>query len=564
MKIIYSVLFFYAFTTVAQTTYPKDYFRSPLDIPMQLSGNFGELRPNHFHAGFDFRTMQKEGLNVYAIADGYVSRIKISTFGNGKTIYINHPNGYTSVYAHLQRSLGKIEEYIKKAHYKEQAYEIELFPNPEDLIVKKGDTIALSGNTGGSEGPHLHFEFRDTQTEKVINPYFFGFDSLMKDTKKPQIASLVVYPIDENSVVNQSRRPVNLNLSLMADGSYLSETVLAKGRIGFGIQSYDVFDFSYDKYGLFKVQTFLNGSPFFSYQLDTFSFDETKYINAFIDFYKYKKTKQRIQKLFMKNPYPLSFIHSDLNNGIIEVSSNFTNLYRIEVSDFYGNTTLVSIPIQYANDESKIAEEIVKTPYLLKAKTDANFEKDNCSVFFPAGTFYDDFYLDFDVKDNVMTVHNDLVAVNNAFQVTIIDSSAVNDEKTFIASLKENKLSYNSTKRKENTFTTYTKKLGQFILAKDTIAPKISIAKPIEGKWLSNQKTVQLTISDALSGIKSYNGFLNGQWVLFEYENKTNTITHYFDDGIVAEGKNDLKVVVTDNVGNSTIFETQFFRSQKK
>lgn len=564
MKIIYSFLFFCAFTTVAQITYPKDYFRSPLDIPMQLSGNFGEFRPNHFHAGFDFKTMQKEGLNIYAVADGYVSRIKISTVGNGKTIYINHPNGFTSVYAHLQKSLGKIEEYIKKAHYKEQAYEIELFPNPEDLIVKKGDTIALSGNTGGSEGPHLHFEFRDTQTEKVINPYFFGFDSFMKDTKKPQISSLVVYPINENSVVNQSKRPVNLNLSLMADGSYLSQKVLAKGKIGFGIQSYDVFDFSYDKYGLFKVQTYLNGSPSFGYQLDTFSFDETKYINAFIDFYKYKKTKQRIQKLFMQNPYPLSIIRSDLSYGIIEVASNFTNLYRIEVSDFYGNTTAISIPIQYAVDEAKITEEVVKTPYLLKAKTDSNFEKDNGSVFFPAGTFYDDFYLDFDVKDNVMTVHNDLVAVNNAFQVTIIDSSAVNDEKTFIASLKENKLSYNSTKRKENTFTTYTKKLGKFILAKDTIAPKISIAKPIDGKWLSNQKTVQLTISDALSGIKSYNGFLNGKWILFEYENKTNTITHYFDDGIVAEGKNDLKVVVTDNVGNSTIFETQFFRSQKK
>ena len=564
MKIIYSFLFFYAFTTVAQITYPKDYFRSPLDIPMQLSGNFGEFRPNHFHAGFDFKTMQKEGLNIYAVADGYVSRIKISTVGNGKTIYINHPNGFTSVYAHLQKSLGKIEEYIKRAHYKEQAYEIELFPNPEDLIVKKGDTIALSGNTGGSEGPHLHFEFRDTQTEKVINPYFFGFDSFMKDTKKPQISSLVVYPINENSVVNQSKRPVNLNLSLMADGSYLSQKVLAKGRIGFGIQSYDVFDFSYDKYGLFKVQTYLNGSPSFGYQLDTFSFDETKYINAFIDFYKYKKTKQRIQKLFMQNPYPLSIIRSDLSNGIIEVASNFTNLYRIEVSDFYGNTTAISIPIQYAVDEAKINEEVVKTPYLLKAKTDSNFEKENCSVFFPAGTFYDDFYLDFDVKGGVLTVHNDLVAVNNSFQVTIIDSLASNDDKTFIASLKENKLSYNPTKRKENTFTTYTKKLGQFILAKDTIAPKISIAKPIDGKWLSNQKTVQLTISDALSGIKSYNGFLNGKWILFEYENKTNTITHYFDDGIVAEGKNDLKVVVTDNVGNSTIFETQFFRSQKK
>src|SRR3970040_3211218 len=167
---------FYLFTLLftgslfAQIEYPKDYFRSPLDIPMQLSGNFGELRPNQFHAGFDLKTLQKEGLNVYAVADGYVSRIKISTFGNGKAIYITHPNGFTSVYCHLQKGTDAIENYIKKAHYKEQPFEINLFLKPNELVVKKGQTIALSGNTGSSEGPHLHFEFRDSKTEKIINP----------------------------------------------------------------------------------------------------------------------------------------------------------------------------------------------------------------------------------------------------------------------------------------------------------------------------------------------------------------------------------------------------------
>ena len=563
MKFVYYFLFFYT-GIFAQINYPKDYFRSPLDIPMQLSGNFGELRPNHFHAGFDFRTMQKEGLNVYASADGYISRIKISTFGNGKAIYITHPNGFTSVYGHLQKSVGKIEEYIKSKHYKDQAYEIEMFPKPDELLVKKGELIALSGNTGGSEGPHLHFEIRDTETEKVINPYFFGFDSFMQDTKKPQVASLMVYPIDENSVVNKSRRPIPVNLSLQSDGSYLSQPILAKGKIGFGIQAFDVFDFSYDKYGVFKVQTFLNGNPSFGYQFDTFSFDETKYVNAFIDYYKYKKTKQRFQKLFMRNPFPLSILHSDSANGIIDISSNLNNLYRIELSDFYGNKTVVSVPIEYSSAEPIIEDEIVKTNYFVRANTDSNFEKDNCSVFFPAGTFYDDFYLNFDVNDKIVTVHNDLVPVNNSFLVTIIDSSATNDDKTFIASIKENKLSYNATKRDKNTFSTYTKNLGRFTLAKDTSAPKITIAKSIEGKSLTKQNKIQLTISDALSGIKSYNGYLNGKWVLFEYDNKTKKITHYFDDGIVAEGKNVLKVVVTDNVGNSTIFETHFFRNQKK
>lgn len=563
MRFVYYFFFFYTFS-FSQIEYSQDYFSAPLDIPMQLSGNFGELRANHFHAGFDFRTMQKEGLSVYAVADGYISRIKISTFGNGKTIYITHSNGYTSVYGHLQKTTGKIEAYIKKAHYKEQAYEIELFPNPNELIVKKCELIALSGNTGSSEGPHLHFEFRDSKTEKVINPYFFGFDSFMKDTKSPQIATVMVYPIGENSIVNQSRRPVAISLSLQEDGTFLSENVCAKGEIGFGILAYDQFDYSYDKYGVFKVQTFLNGNPSFGYQFDTFSFDETRYVNAFIDYYRYKKTKQRIQKLFMKSPFPLSLIHADATNGIIGVFNNFNTSYRIEVADFYGNTTTVNIPIKYAATEPNIQEEVVKTKYFVKANKDSNFEKDNCSVFFPAGTFYDDFYLDFDVNDNLMTVHNDLVPVNNSFLVTIIDSTATNDDKTFIASVKDKKISYNSTKRKNITFTTYTKNLGQFMLAKDTIAPKITISKAIEGKWLTNQKTIQLTIRDTLSGIKTYNGYLNGKWILFEYENKTNRITHYFDDGIVLEGKNDLKVVVMDNVGNSTIFETHFFRSQKK
>ncbi len=564
MKLLHFFLFFYASSMFAQIDYPKDYFRLPLDIPMKLSGNFGELRPNHFHAGFDFKTMQKEGLKVYAVADGYISRIKISTFGNGKTIYINHPNGITTVYGHLQSANGIIEQYIKTTHYKKENYEIEMFPLANEIMVKKGDIIAFSGNTGSSGGPHLHFEFRDTKSEKVINPYFFGYDLAMKDTKKPLISSLLVYPIEDASVVNQSKRPVVLNLSLQADGTYLAQKVSAKGKIGFGIDAYDLFDLSYNRYGIYKMQSFINGKPSFRFQLDTFSFDESKYINAFIDYYKYKQSRQRIQKLFMKNPFPLSIISTDTNKGILDVIANFTNVYRIEVSDFYGNTTMVSIPISYSALESTISEEVTKTQYFVKSKTDSNYEKDNCSVFFPAGTFYDDFYLNFDVKNNIMTVHDDRIAVNNNFLVTIIDNSAIKDGKTFIASIKENKLSYNATKNIENTFTTYTKKLGNFTLARDTVAPKISISKTIQGKWISTQKTIQLNISDGLSGIKTYNGYLNGKWILFEYENKTNRITHYFDDGIVAEGKNDLKVVVTDNVGNSTIFETQFFRSQKK
>jgi murein DD-endopeptidase MepM/ murein hydrolase activator NlpD len=560
MRFSVLTLFFCQFI-FAQTQYPKDYFRAPLDIPMQLSGNFGELRPNHFHAGFDLKTNQREGLNVYAVADGYVSRIKISTFGNGKCIYITHPNGYTTVYGHLQTAVGPIQEYIQKTHYKEKSFEIEMYLKPDELLVTKGQLIALSGNTGSSEGPHLHFEFRDTKTEFVINPMFFGFDQYIKDNKKPTISSLFVYPID-NTTVNQSNQPLLLNLSLQKDGTYLAGKVKANGKIGFGINAVDFDDVSNNRNGVFNVTGFLNGDPKYNYQFNTYSFDEMRFINAFIDYQRYKKTGQRVQKLFMKTPYALSIVKTDSLNGIIPVDHNLASTYRIEVSDYFGNLNSITIPVEYDAATPIINAEPVTSPYLVRYNKDSNFEKDNMSVFFPAGTFYEDFNLNFDVKNNKIYIHDDVVPVHSNFTVTIKDSTyaeALRD-KLFIG----RSGSYNATTRKNDVFIAKSKTLGQFGLVLDTIAPTIKIAKPIQDKWISDVKTIQFTISDNLSGIKSYNGYLNGNWILFEYDNKTKKIIHRFDDNIVAEGANDLKIEVVDTVGNSAIFETHFFRSQQK
>ncbi|OIV43987.1 M23 family metallopeptidase [Flavobacterium johnsoniae] len=545
----------------AQTQYPKDYFRPPLDIPMQLSGNFGELRPNHFHAGFDLKTNQREGLNVYAIADGYVSRIKISTFGNGKCIYITHPNGYTSVYGHLQTTVGPIQDYVKKTHYKEKAYEIEMFPKPDELPVTKGQLIALSGNTGSSEGPHLHFEIRDTKTEFVINPMFFGFDKNIKDTKKPTLSSLYVYPLD-NATVNQSKQPLLVNMTLQKDGTYLAGKVKTNGKIGFGINAVDTDDVSHNKNGVFNVSSFLNGNQNYNYQFNTYSFDEMRYINAFIDYSRYKKTSQRIQKLFMNTPFALSIIKSDSLRGIISAQPNLASTYRIEVSDYFGNQNSITVPIEYDTATPLVQAEPVTSKYFIKYKKDSNFEKDNMSVFFPAGTFYEDFNMNFDVRNNKIYIHDDTVPVHSNFTITIKDS-------TYPESLRDKLYigrgsSYNGTIRKGDVFTAKAKILGQYGLVLDTIAPVIKITKPVEGKWISDQKKIDFTINDSSSGIKSYNGYLNGSWVLFEYENKNRRITHTFDDQYLTEGENFLKIEVVDNVGNSTIFETHFFRSQQK
>jgi len=565
MKYTPFFLLFYA-VIVAQNNYPKDYFRLPLDIPMQLSGNFGELRPNHFHAGFDFKTNQREGLNVYAVADGYISRIKISTFGYGKAIYITHHNGYTTVYGHLKSAVGAIQNKIIETQYKEQSYEVELYLKPDELLVKKGEIIALSGNTGGSEGPHLHFEFRDTKTEKTINPLFFGFDKQLIDTKKPVVSTLVVFPIDENTVVNQSQRPVNLSLSLQADGTFLSEKVVANGKIGFGINTVDYDNVSYNVNGVYKAQIVANGKTVFGYKLDELVFDEGRYINTFIDYNRYKKTHVRIQKLFMKNNYPWSNIYTNVDNGVFNVAPNFTQINRIEVSDYNENKTEITIPIEYSNQKAIVFSDTKKTPYLVKYNKDSNFEKENVSVYFPAGTFYDDFYLNFDVKQNLLYLHDDTVPAHSNFTISFVDTKSPSElkKKMFIASVYGKKFNYIATKLDGNTFSCRTRTLGQFTLVKDVIAPKIRMSKSIENKWITGQKSISLTISDELSGIKTYNGYLNGKWVLFEYESKSKRITHAFVDEFLNDGKNNLKVVVTDNVGNSTIFETQFNMSIKK
>ncbi|WP_366187193.1 M23 family metallopeptidase [Flavobacterium ovatum] len=562
----YSLLLLFSTVLLAQNNYPKDYFGVPLDIPMQVSGNFAELRPNHFHAGFDLRTNGREGAAVHAVADGFVSRIKISPYGNGSAVYIDHPNGFTSVYCHLQKTEGPIADFIHKAQYNQKSFEVEMFPKANELVVKKGEIIALTGNTGSSEGPHLHFEFRDTKTEKIINPLHFGYDKFLNDTRKPTVAALYVYPVDDKTSVNQSKRPIMLNLSLQKDGTYLASKVSANGKIGFGITADDYDAVSKSKNGIYKIQSYLNGKPSFGFQMDTYSFDEMRYINALIDYPKYRKTGQRVQKLFMSTPYPLSIIKTDNTNGVVTVRPNLTSVYRIDVADFHGNTTTINVPISFDTMSTVIDKEPVVSNYFVKVNRENIFTKNNWSVFFPAGTFYDNFDMNFDVRGDSLYLHDEMTPVHSSFTITVEDSKYPEgqSDKVFIADIdSRGRTGYNGTSRKGNVFTAKVKSLGKYTLATDTTKPSISIGNSIEGKWLSSQKSLQLSISDSGSGIKSYNGYLNGVWALFEYDYKTRKIIHDFSDGIVAEGANDLKVIVTDNVGNSTTFETRFYRSQK-
>ncbi|MBC7641001.1 MAG: M23 family metallopeptidase [Flavobacterium sp.] len=556
---------FLSISGFSQINYPTDYFRLPLDIPMELSGCFGELRNNHFHSGFDIKTNKQEGLNVFAVADGYVSRIKISTFGYGKAIYITHPNGFTTLYGHLKSGVGSIEKFIKTNQYQQKSYEIELFLKPDDLPVKKGDIIALSGNTGGSGGPHLHFEFRDSKNDNIINPMLFGFDTYLKDTKKPTINSLLVYPIDDQSVVNESNKPVTINLVLQPDGSYIAQKIKVFGKIGFGISAFDTFDNVYNKYGLYKVSVSKNEKSIFEYQFDSFAFEEFRYINALLDYPRFKSMNQKVQKLFMKNPYPLKIIKTDAANGIIEVEkNNMTQVYKIQIYDFKNNHIEILVPVDYSDLLAKNIEPIKKTKYFVKSNNENIFSLENVEINFPEKVFYNDFYMDLKVKNDTVFLHNESVPVHSNFTL-MIDSknnSEIQMSKMFIGKLENKKIEFVQTTRKGSVFTARNRELGVYCLSKDTIAPKITSLKPIEGKNLTKEKNITIKISDDLSGIKSFNGYINGNWVLMEYEYKLKRLTYNLQDNKLKIGINDFKLEVIDNLGNSSIFETWFEYSE--
>lgn len=544
----------------AQNKYPQDYFKSPLEIPLVLAGNFGELRSNHFHSGLDIKTQQRQGLKVHAAASGFVSRIKISHYGYGKALYITHPNGYTTVYAHLQHFNPEIEAYVKKRQYEKESYEIELFPQAGELSVEQGDIVAYSGNTGGSGGPHLHFEIRDKE-EHPLNPMLFGID--IADSVKPIISNLYAYPIGDSSYVNKSNAKQPLRLIPLKSGDYVAEKIEAYGKIGFAVGTTDRQNLAANKNGVYNIQTFFNGNKNFELDFRTFAFDESNYINRLIDYEIYKEKRQRVQKLFVNNN-PLSMFDSVINNGYIKINDSTNSVYKIRVSDFKHNDTWVTLNIE---GEKSDTFEMVKpkvTPYYIYKNQKTTLKEGNVTVDMYPDTFYDDFYIDFHVDNDTLKLDKDVIPLKKSITISydVSNYSDADKNKLYIAELLgyKNYPSYSPTKRKGDILYTYTKTLGTYALTTDNIKPTIKPINFKDGQWLSNFRFLKLKIDDELSGISNYRATVNGKWILMEYDYKTKTLTHDFNDGVVTDVKNNLKVIVTDNVGNSSTFEALFYR----
>ena len=556
----YSLIFLISFCN-AQNPYPQDYFSSPLDITLVLSGTFAELRSNHFHSGLDIKTQGKEGFKTYASAEGYVSRIKISRYGYGKALYITHPNGYTTVYAHLQKFSPTIEAYVKQQQYTKETFELELFPKAETLKVAAKEVIAYTGNTGGSGGPHLHFEIRDKQ-ERPMNPMLFGLD--IKDTTNPVVYELYGYPLSEGSHINGQDSRVKIRLIKLPDGTYKTEQITAFGEIGFGIITTDRQDYAANKNGVSLIESTFNGAKSLEVDFKRFSFNETKHLNRYIDYGYFYETKKRIQKLFIEKNNPLKLFKNHHNRGIVTIEDNTSSVYKVSVSDFKGNQSKLTIPI--LGIQKDVPKTAPKTQHLQQiiASEETLLEKGPVKVQIYKNSFYEDVAIGFDVMNDTLKLHKANIPLQKSMTINfdISQYKGTDKDKLFIGSVSRygNKLYYTSTKKRGNILTARTKYLGNYTLGIDAEKPKIKAINFKNNSWLSKYRYLKVKISDGITGVKNYRATLNGRWILMEYDTKTETLTHDFNDGVVTDTKNNLKIIVTDNVGNSSTFESIFYR----
>lgn len=531
--------------------YPKEYFRNPLNIPIELAGNFGELRPNHFHSGLDLKTQQRENLPVFATAEGYISRVGISHLGFGNVLYVTHPNGYTTVYAHLNKFYPLLAEYIERKQYEAESWATDIVLPANLFPVKKGDQIAWSGNTGGSAGPHLHFEIRNTATEKPLNPMLFGFS--IPDTRAPEISRIVIYDRGK-SLYEQT--PVVVPVKRTA-GGYVASRPLVKfpaDKVGLALSALDRQSNSPNPNGIYEAMLIRDGEIDCGFQLDDIGYDETRYLNAHID-YKMKKGGGPYVQLLFALPGNHLGIYKDVNgDGTIDLSDGQPHPVTIRATDAYGNTSDVKLTLQKAGDPSPAPVCANK----MFAESRNIFENNQVEFFLDEGALYDEICFRYTeipnatAYSNTYRLHSALVPVHYSFGLRLKPTRPIPASLQGKAVIVRKGLGegVSATIFEDGWYKGTFRDLGDFYLTLDTIAPKIGL--------VSGPKTrrIAFSMSDA-SGIKSYRAELDGKWLMFS--RRSNVISYTFDEHCLP-GAHTLRLTVTDIAGNESVYTLNFNR----
>jgi murein DD-endopeptidase MepM/ murein hydrolase activator NlpD len=391
-------------------------FRHPLDFNLSVSGNFGEIRTDHFHSGIDIRTQGVTGKKVFAAAGGYISRIKIETGGYGKTLYVTHPNGLMTVYAHLDHFTPEIEKYVKYRQYEEKTHAINIFPLKSDFPVNAGQHIAYSGNTGYSFGPHLHFEVRNAATQNIRNALLYDFD--ISDEVPPKMFSVCLYPAGDNSWVNNSQDKLIIPLS-GENGNYRirnEQSLFVSGKIGFGIEAYDYLDGTASRCGIYIIELYVDSSMVFSCRMDEFSFNESRYINSFVDYGEKQRTGRNIQKAFIDPNNRLSVYDHHLNNGLVVFSDDKSHLISFVLKDAYFNTSRLDFTVT-GQIVSNIINRDSKKDFIqfMPCSILNTFHRDDIQLVIPSGALYTDLEFEYSKSENIEGLFSILHNIHNIY-----------------------------------------------------------------------------------------------------------------------------------------------------
>lgn len=541
-------------------------YRPPLDIPLFLSGTFAELRPDHFHSGVDFRTQGVEGHKVFAIEDGYVSRIAVAPGGFGKAIYIDHPStGHTSVYAHLQRFHGKVADYVKSEQYKAQNFTVNLLPEAGRFPVSKGDIIGLSGNSGSSGGPHLHFEIRDSRSQWPLNPAQFGFQ--IKDKIKPSITKLAVYPAADSSRVNGFPKMQLYEVLGSGENHYLQNKsdVKAYGAVSFGISVFDMHDGTPNKNGVYSVELFVDAERIFHFTADRFSFDETRYINSLIDFPFLKKHHSRLIRSAKDPMNRLSMAHYEVDGGIFVLNDTATHKALFRVTDHFGNISLLGFTLRgnsARQDKGPVKKRESDSLFLVKSGKALEIKNEQLMVSIPADALYRDEWFAFEKKpaapgflSDIITIGDNTIPLHKAMEVALKPNiSPVRKEQMMVARLEPNNKTVYAGNTHENGFVgTKTRTPGRFVLVADSLKPTIKPLNFSHKAKISELKQLRLEIDDALSGIADWQAKLNGSWLLMDYDPKNKLLVYELDERML-KGSNRFELRLSDKCGNTAVF----------
>lgn len=536
----------------------------PLDIPLKLSGTFGEFRPTHFHAGLDIKTQGKEGFKVSSIKAGSIRRIRVATTGYGKCLYIQHADGTTSVYAHLKKFAPKIESFIKAYQYEQETFVTQKFLKLGEMTVEQGEIIGYSGNTGGSLGPHLHFEIRDTKEETPLNPLQLGFE--IPDSIRPIVQGLYRYKKDVNGLSAKTQIP----LERVNDSVYQADILRLGGTHAFGIRLFDRQDLSYNRNGIYKATVNVNGSNMFSYTFDKIDFKDGKKIDALIDYPTYREERIRVQKLFRDLDVDYSFLPKTAPNGFIEFTEDRAYQVEIIVEDYAHNKTYVSFYVEGKKDFPLVEKAPMQNP--IHPDQDYLFAFDQHEVYIPKNTFYQTIDLSVEEKKDTLFIANTTLPQRKGFELNVAIPEALDSLQRQQLSLaiydpeeekEEKQLRYVWTAKKDSILQTKYAYPGKYILTKDSLAPSIKPLNFKDQQWMSNYKFLEIEVDDEFSGIKSYRATMNGQWILMEHEPKDNTLIYDFSDIEFDQTQLNFELEVEDQVGNQSVFKATIFRKKR-